>query len=207
MMKHWRSLFELCTVEEGDRNSQTVGVTMVSYIPKDGDKEALMKKRLQSTGEYIVLRGKADRSYPGLLREVNIAPAFSLNMDGVRSLERSLPAKYRKNAVFMMNVVTLNKLFDIDSIGDQKQLRGTEDGDFTLMGFPVVLCNSMPCPGKQTVPILFGDFSQIRIEDCGHSRLREEPFENSPEKVTCSMTGYLNCEILDRDAVWGMKIL
>ena len=74
-MKNCRSLFDLCMVREGARNEKTVKITAMSYLRPCDDKEQRMEDLLLQTSEYIVLRGKGDGSWPGLLREVSIVPA------------------------------------------------------------------------------------------------------------------------------------
>ena len=69
-MKNCRSLFDLCPVREGARNGKTVKITAMSYLRPCDDKEQRMEDRLLQTSEYILLRGKGDGSWPGLLREV-----------------------------------------------------------------------------------------------------------------------------------------
>ena len=76
-MKKFRSLFDLCMVREGQRNGKTVKITAMSYLRPCDDKEQRMEDLLLQTSEYILLRGKGDGSWPGLLREVSIVPARS----------------------------------------------------------------------------------------------------------------------------------
>ena len=77
---------------EGARNGKTVKITAMSYLRPCDDKEQRMEDLLLQTSEYIVLRGKGDGSWPGLLREVNIVPVRSLDRQAVFDLHRSVPA-------------------------------------------------------------------------------------------------------------------
>ena len=70
-----------------------------------------------------------------------------------------------------------------------------------------MLCDSMPCTKKGSVPILYGDFSQISIEDCGRDELWQECRTKDSGAARCAMIGYLNCTLEDRQAVWGMKLM
>ena len=202
-MKKYRSLFDLCTVREGQRNGKTVKITAMSYLRPCDDKELRMEDRLLQTSEYILLRGKKDGSWPGLLREVSIVPARRLDCQAVIGLRDSLPEAYQNNAVFMMNVVTLHELCLAPGAGNLL----SHQGGFRLLGKPVVLCDSMPCTKKGSVPILYGDFSQISIEDCGRDELWQECRSEDSGAARCAMTGYLNCTLVDRQAVWGMKLM
>lgn len=204
-MKKFRSLFDLCMVREGARNGKTVKITAMSYLRPCDDKEQRMEDLLLQTSEYILLRGKGDGSWPGLLREVGIVPARSLDRQAVIKLHDSLPEAYQENAVFMMNIVTLHELRSAPGAG--KLLTHEGDGDFRLLDKPIVLCDSMPCTKKGSVPILYGDFSRICIEDCGRGELWQECRSEDSGNARCAMTGYLNCALEDRQAVWGMKLM
>lgn len=204
-MKKFRSLFDLCMVREGARNGKTVKITAMSYLRPCDDKEQRMEDLLLQTSEYILLRGKRDGSWPGLLREINIVPVRSLDGQAVFDLHRSVPAEYQESAVFMMNVVTLHELRLASGAG--KLLTHEGDGNFRLLDKPIVLCDSMPCTKKGSVPILYSDLSKICIEDCGRDELWQECRNTGSDNVRCAMTGYLNFTLEDRQAVWGMKLM
>ena len=204
-MKNRRTLFDLCMVREGARNGKTVKITAMSYLRPCDDREQRMEDLLLQTSEYILLRGKRDGSWPGLLREVSIVPVRRLDGQVVIKLHDSLPEAYQENAVFMMNVVTLHELRSAPGAG--KLLTHEGDGDFRLLDKPIVLCDSMPCTKKGSVPILYGDFSRICIEDCGRGELWQECRSEDSGNARCAMTGYLNFTLEDRQAVWGMKLM
>ena len=199
----YKSLLDLCPIREGQRNGKTVKITAMSYLRPCDDKERRMEDLLLQTSEYILLRGKGDGSWPGLLREVSIVPARRFDGQAVIDLHSSVPAEYQENAVFMMNVVTLHEL--CLAPGADNLL--THEGGFRLLNRPIVLCDSMPCTKKGSVPILYGDFSQISIEDCGRDELWQECRSEDSGAARCAMTGYLNCTLVDRQAVWGMKLM
>ena len=204
-MKKFRSLFDLCPVREGQRNEKTVKITAMSYLRSCDDKERRMEDLLLQTSEYILLRGKGDGSWPGLLREVSIVPVRRLDGQAVIDLRDSVPAEYQANAAFLMNVVTLHELRLAPGAG--KLLTSAGNGDFQLLDKPIVLCDSMPCTKKGSVPILYGDFSRICIEDCGRGELWQECRNTGSDDTRCAMTGYLNCTLEDRQAIWGLKLL
>ena len=60
--------------------------------------------------------------------------------------------------------------------------------------------------GSGKVPVLYGDFSQIQIEDGGREDMQKEASEDMPDGFTCTLGGYMDCRILDREAVKGLKI-
>ena len=163
-----------------------------------------MEKQLLNTGEYILLRGKD--SYNGLLQRVETNPVSRIAGQAIVDLYNSVPKSYRKNAVFLMNTVTLNELSR--SLGEDRNLLSSqEDGTFMLMDHPIVLCNAMPFIGSGSVPILFGDFSKVSIEDCGRDELQQEPYDGNPGAMQYTLTGYMDCMLEEQLAVRGLKII
>ena len=176
-MKKWISLFDLCPVRPGTHKGRAARITAMSYLRNCQDKEQCMERQLLNTGEYILLRGKD--SYNGLLQMVETNPVSRITGRAIMDLYNSVPKSHRKNAVFLMNTVTLNELSR--SLGaDRTMLSSRDDGTFVLMDHPVVLCNAMPFISKGSVPILFGDFGKVSIEDCGRDELQQEPCEGTP---------------------------
>ena len=203
-MKKWISLFDLCPIRPGMRNDRAARITAMSYLRNCSDKEQRMEKQLLNTSEYILLRGKD--SFNGLLQMVETNPVSRITGQAIMELYNSVPKSYRKNAVFLMNVVTLNELSrSLDS--DSRALLSCKgDGTFMLMDKPIVLCNAMPFISQGSVPILFGDFSKFSIEDCGRDELQEEAYDGNPDTQQYTLTGYMDCMLDEQLAVRGIKI-
>ena len=179
-------------------------ITAMSYLRDCQDKEQRMEKQLLNTGEYILLRGKD--SYNGLLQRIETNPVSRITGQAIVDLYNSVPKSYRKNAVFLMNTVTLNELSR--SLGvDRNLLSSRDDGTFMLMDQSIVLCNAMPFISKGSVPILFGDFGKVSIEDCGRDELQQEPCEGNPGTQQYTLTGYMDCMLEEQLAVRGIKIV
>ena len=204
-MKKWISLFDLCPIRPGTRNDRAARITAMSYLRDCSDKKEHMEKQLMNTGEYILLRGKD--SYSGLLQMVDTNPVSRITGQAINDLYNSVPKAYRKKAVFLMNVVTLNELSRSLDSDSRALLSYKEDGTFTLMDKPIVLCNAMPFIQEGSVPILFGDFSKVNIEDCGRDELQEEPYDSNPGAMQCTLTGYMDCMLEEQLAVRGIKIV
>ena len=203
-MKKWISLFDLCPIRPGMRNERAARITAMSYLRDCPDKEQHMDKQLLNTSEYVLLRGKD--SYNGLLQRIETNPVNRITGRAIMDLYNSVPKSYRKNAVFLMNTVTLNELSR--SLGmDRNLLSGRDDGTFMLMDQPIVLCNAMPFISKGSVPILFGDFGKVSIEDCGRDELQQEPCEGNPGTQQYTLTGYMDCMLEEQLAVRGIKIV
>lgn len=203
-MKKWISLFDLCPIRPGMQKDRATRITAMSYLRDCSDKEQCMEKQLLNTSEYILLRGKD--SYRGLLQMVETNPVNRINGRAITDLYNSVPKSYRKNAVFLMNVVTLNELSrSLDS--DSRALLSCKgDGVFMLMDKPIVLCNAMPFIQEGSVPILFGDFGKVSIEDCGRDELQQEPCEGNPGTQQYTLTGYMDCMLEEQLAVRGIRI-
>ena len=203
-MKKWMSLFDLCPIRPSEQKERAARITAMSYLRDCQDKEQRMEKQLLNTGEYILLRGKD--SYNGLLQRIETNPVSGITGRAIVDLYNSVPKSYRKNAVFLMNTVTLNELSR--SLGvDRNLLSGRDDGTFMLMDQPIVLCNAMPFISKGSVPILFGDFGKVSIEDCGRDELQQEPCEGNPGTQQYTLTGYMDCMLEEQLAVRGIKVV
>ena len=203
-MKKWMSLFDLCPIRPSEQKERAARITAMSYLRDCQDKEQRMEKQLLNTGEYILLRGKD--SYNGLLQRIETNPVSRITGRAIMDLYNSVPKSYRKNAVFLMNTVTLNELSR--SLGvDRNLLSSRDDGTFVLIDQPIVLCNAMPFISKGNVPILFGDFGKVSIEDCGRDELQQEPCEGNPGTQQYTLTGYMDCMLEEQLAVRGIKIV
>ena len=185
-----KTLFDLCTISEGTFGSGTI---CVNAKARSGD-EHRMEERLLLDSEYTLLRGNPDGSFHGLLKEVNVNAVRKIGREDLRNLCTCVPEAHRKNAVFLMNAVTLHELY-LSSEGISAQ----EDG-FRLMDIPVMMTDAMPCIAEGSVPVLYGDFSQIVIEDCGRGELVKGA-------DGCSLSCRMNCRIADREAVRGLKMI
>ena len=206
-MKKWISLYDLCPVGSGTRNDGTVRITAMAYLKNCQDNAQQMEKQLLRTSEYILLRGKHGGGYGGLLREVNVCAASKITRQAITALFTSLPKVYRQNAVFLMNTVAMNKLRCALGADAHDWITSRRDGSLLLMDNPVMLCNAMPFIRKGSVPILFGDFRKVSIKDCGRDEMQRESCNGSSDRLLCTMTGYMNCVLEDRQAIWGLKII
>ena len=206
-MKKWISLYDLCPVGSGTRNDGTVRITTMAYLKNTSDNAQQMEKQLLRTSEYILLRGKHGGGYGGLLRDVNMCAASKITGQAITALYTSLPKVYRQNAVFLMNAVTMNKLRCALGVDAHDWITNRRDGSLLLMDKPVMLCNAMPFIRKGSVPILFGDFSKVSIKDCGRDEMQQEPCNRNDNMLVCTMTGYMNCALEDKRAIWGLKII
>lgn len=206
-MKKWISLYDLCPVGSATRNDGTVRITAMAYLKNCPDNAQQMEKQLLRTSEYILLRGKHGGGYGGLLRDVNVCAASRITGQAIADLYDSVPRTYQQNAVFLMNAVTLNELRRVLGADAHDWITSRRDGSLLLMDKPVMLCNAMPFIRKGSVPILFGDFSKVSIKDCGRDEMQQESCNVIPDGLVCTMIGYMNCALEDKQAICGLKII
>ena len=201
------SLFDLCPRVQVHRNEKTIPINIMAYLRNSDDRQKRMEEQLHHTGEYILLRGKKDGSYGGLLSKVDVTPVREIGESGILSLVSSVPEGYLKDEVFLMNFSTLYGLYN--TLKNSTLCRMTTDwsGRFLIMNTPVMLTNAMPMIGRGSVPVLYGDFSGVRIEDGGHDAVKSDVREGVPKGITCSLKGYMGCILIDREAVKGLKMI
>ena len=113
----------------------------------------------------------------------------------------------RKDAVFLMNFSTLYGLYNTLKNSTLCRMSTDWSGRFLIMNTPVMLTNAMPLVGRGSVPVLYGDFSGVRIEDGGHDAVKSDVREGVPKGITCSLKGYMGCILIDREAVKGLKMI
>ena len=206
-MRTMDSLYDLCPRKQVARNEKTIPINVVAHLRSSDDRQKRMEEQFHHTGEYILLRGKKDGSFSGLLGEVDVTPVREIGESEILSLVSSVPEGYRKNAVFLMNFSTLYGLYNTLKNSTLCRMSTDWSGRFLIMNTPVMLTNAMPMIGRGSVPVLYGDFSGVRIEDGGRDAVKTEPRESAPKGITCSLKGYMGCSLTDRDAVKGLKII
>ena len=201
------SLYDLCPRVQIPRNEKTIPINIIAHLRSSDDKQKCVEEQLHYIGEYILLRGKKDGSYGGLLSEVDVSPVREIGENEILSLVSSVPESYRKDAVFLMNFSTLYGLYN--TLKNSTLCRMTTDwsGRFLIMNTPVMLTNAMPMIGRGSVPVLYGDFSGVRIEDGGHDAVKSDVREGVPKGITCSLKGYMGCSLIGREAVKGLKMI
>ena len=201
------SIYDLCPTARVSRNEKSIPVTAMMRLKHSENRQKRMEEQLLNTGEYILLRGKKDGGYGGLLGEVNVTPVREIGESEILRLVSSVPESYRKDAVFLMNFATFYGLYN--TLRNSTLCRMTADwsGRFHIMNTPVMLTNAMPLADRGSVPVLYGDFSGVRIEDGGHDGVEAKQTDGRPGTVTCSLRGYMGCRLVDRDAVKGLKLV
>ena len=96
-----KTLFDFCTLAEGTRDTDTICVTARARFGNTDDPERRMEERLLLDSEYALLCG--GNGFDGILRQVNVTPARTIDETSIRNLYEDIPERYRQHAVFMMN--------------------------------------------------------------------------------------------------------
>ncbi len=105
------------------------------------------------------------------------------NADCLKKLKRSLRARYRQGACWVMNSDTAQAISLIKDTNGRylwQDSLATGDPD-TLLGYPVYEDENMPDIGAGTFPILFGNFQRgYTIVDRHGIRMMRDPYTNKP---------------------------
>jgi HK97 family phage major capsid protein len=127
--------------------------------------------RAQGTLQYVATGGTSDF-------------AGSNPADVLRTAFWTLRAPYRANASWVMNSDTASKIdkFKETTTNGYLWRPGLSAADVpTILGKPVVICESMPSVGTDAFPIAFGDFRQgYLIVDRPGIKLLRDPYTAKP---------------------------
>lgn len=130
--------------------------------------------------------------------------------DALIDLVYSLKAKYRQNAVFVMNSTTAGIVRKFKTIGDTEHYIWAEsiapEQPARLLGYPVEIDESMPDVGAGAFPIAFGDFNRgYIIADRTDVRILRDPYTNKPY-VHFYTTKRVGGAVMDSNAIKLLKV-
>lgn len=163
------------------------GVALSNELLSDGayDLESHLTQEFSASignfEENALLNGSGTNEPLGLLNVIasdtsmqKVTTGANISSDDLINLVYSLPAPYRKNAVFLMNDTTLaaiRKLKDANLayIWENSMQLGEPSN---LLGFPVYSSEHMPSIASGNLAILFGDFGKFIIGMRGNLRFR-----------------------------------
>lgn len=135
--------------------------------------------------------------------------AGSVSVEDILNLIFSVPEKYRRNGTLLMNEKTLLNLYkQCSASGTNLWLGKTNDGkDDTLFGYRIVRCSSMPEAQSGSIPVLFGDFKKVYINDCGDRGFRRMKELYSEFNQVAYMLGeHVGIKLAVPDAIKGLKV-
>ena len=109
----------------------------------------------------------------GLIQQAKVGctteNAGTVSLQDVLNLIFSVPEKHRRNGTLLMNDNTLLQLYQ-EAMAQGKQL--LFDKPDTFFGMPIVRCSAMPDAQPGSIPILFGDFKQVYINNNGKRSIK-----------------------------------
>lgn len=124
-------------------------------------------ERMAPVEEAAFIAGDGIDKPRGLTHQVQTGcettAAGTVTIEDVLKLIFSVPEKYRRNGVLLMNENTLLDLYKLCAAqGHSLWFGKVNDGrDDTFFGYRITRCNAMPDTQRGNTPILFGDFKRI----------------------------------------------
>lgn len=169
--------------------------------------------RMAPSEEAAFIAGDGVDKPKGLIHQAAVGcetkTAGAVSIEDVLNLIFSVPEKYRRNGVLLMNDATLLALYKLCAVqGHNLWFGKTNDGkDDTFFGYPIARCSAMPDAESGNIPILFGDFRKVYINDCGKrgfKRLRELYAAN--DHVGFMLGERVGIQLMAADAVKELKV-
>lgn len=165
-----------------------------------------------SEEEAFITSDGADKPL-GLIHQAKVGSmtesAGSLSVEDVLNLIFSVPEKHRCNGVLLMNDNTLLALYkQCAEQGQSLWLGKTNDGkDDTFFGYRIVRCASMPDAASGSMPILFGDFKQVYINNNGYRSIKRlDQLFIANDHIGFLMAERVGIKLTVPDAVKGLKV-
>ena len=163
--------------------------------------------------EEAFIAGDGEDKPLGLIRQVKVGSmtesAGSLSVEDVLNLIFSVPEKHRRNGVLLMNDNTLLALYkQCAAQGQNLWLGKTNDGkDDTFFGYRIVRCSSMPDAASGSMPILFGDFKQVYINNNGYRSIKRlDQLFIANDHIGFLMAERVGIKLTVSDAVKSLKV-
>lgn len=132
---------------------------------------------------YVTGGANAAKHPFGAIQAVNSGAAADITSDAVLDLIYSLPKKYRQNARFLTNNLTIAKLRKLkDGQGNYLWQPSAQAGQpATFHGYGLAEDENMPDVAANSLPILFGDFKRgYLIIDRMGVRVLRDPYTKKP---------------------------
>lgn len=204
-MNQHKSILQLCPVKPAVRSNNCFQITGVAYCAYDEEpsrKAIRTANALKHASERRLLRGEGN----SLLHQVEATPVSEITEEALLDIWLSVPREHQSGAVFLMNTSTLDALCHALRKGPYSLLSSTPEQGFRLMNKPIILCSDMPCIAPGSIPILYGDFSQVQITDQGTGKLRVRADKTFPGMDECALDAWMDICLMDRQALRGLRI-
>lgn len=132
---------------------------------------------------YVTGGANATKHPFGAIKVINSGAAADISSDAVLDLVYSLPKKYRQNARFLTNNLTIAKLRKLkDGDGNYLWQPSAQAGQpATFHGYGLAEDENMPDVAANALPMLFGDFKRgYLIIDRMGVRVLRDPYTKKP---------------------------
>ena len=133
----------------------------------------------------------------------------SVSIEDMLNLIFSVPEKHRRNGTLLMNDTTLLQLYkQCAAQGTNLWLGKTNDGkNDTFFGYRIVRCASMPDVASGSMPILFGDFKQVYINNNGDRSIKRlDQLFIANDHIGFQMMERVGIKLTVPDAIKSLKV-
>ena len=164
--------------------------------------------RLAVSEEEAFIAGDGADKPLGLLHQAKVGcmteSAGSVSIEDVLNLIFSVPEKHRRNGVLLMNDNTLLALYKQCAAQGQSLWLGKDD---TFFGYRIVRCASMPDAEPGSMPVLFGDFKKVYINNNGNRRIKRlNQLFIANDHVGFLMAERVGIKLMVQDAIKSLKV-
>ena len=149
----------------------------------------------------------------GLIHQAKVGcetqTAGTVSIEDVLNLIFSVPEKHRRNGTLLMNDNMLLSLYkQCAAQGQNLWLGKTNDGkNDTFFGYRIVRCASMPDAASGSMPILFGDFKQVYINNNGYRSIKRlDQLFIANDHIGFLMAERVGIKLMVPDAVKGLQV-
>ena len=169
---------------------------------------ATFADRLAVSEEEAFITGDGEDKPLGLIRQVKVGcmteNAGSVSVEDVLNLIFSVSEKHRRNGTLLMNDNTLLSLFKQCAALGTNLWQGKDD---TFFGYRIVRCASMPDAASGSMPILFGDFKQVYINNNGDRSIKRlDQLFIINDHIGFLMAERVGIKLTVPDAVKGLQV-
>ena len=169
---------------------------------------ATFADRLAVSEEDAFIAGDGVDKPLGLIQQAKAGctteAAGGVSIEDVLNLIFSVPEKHRRNGTLLMNDNTLLHLYQ-QAMEQGKQLPfGNSD---TFFGMRIVRCAAMPDAAPGSIPILFGDFKQVYINNNGKRSIKRlDQLFIANGHIGFLLSERVGIKLAVPDAVKGLKV-
>ena len=169
---------------------------------------ATFADRLAVGEEEAFIAGDGMDKPLGLIHQAKIGctteSAGSVSIEDVLNLIFFVPEKHRRNGTLLMNDNTLLSLYNQCAAQSTNLWLGKDD---TFFGYRIVRCASMPDAVSGSMPILFGDFKQVYINNNGDRSIKRlDQLFIANDHVGFLMAERVGIKLTVPDAIKGMQV-